>query len=110
MPFISNLIKHLNRASKGNLNKVGRGPRHQLNKSEKNDILKRQKYLCVGENCEKRHGKKLEISISDCQFDHIMPRALGGSNSSENIQALCPNCHFEKTKIDNVNIRDRKKH
>ena len=108
MPLISNLFKYLNRASQGNLNKVGRGPQHQLNQTEKRDILERQRYLCVGEGCKERHGKRLDINMSNCQFDHIVPRALGGSNSLDNIQALCPNCHFKKTKKDLKMINNSK--
>lgn len=30
-------------------------------------------------------------------MDHILPRALGGSNDASNLQLLCANCHEDKT-------------
>ena len=33
--------------------------------------------------------------------DHIVPRALGGSDDPDNIQLLCANCHEDKTAEDN---------
>lgn len=32
--------------------------------------------------------------------DHIVPRAIGGSNELSNIQLICANCHQDKTKED----------
>lgn len=110
MSFISDIVKHINRVLKGNLHKIGRGSQHQLNKREKLKVLENQNYYCAGEDrCKKRHGKILEISIDNCEFDHIIPKALGGSNSMENIQALCPNCHSSKTKKDMKKIRKNKR-
>lgn len=109
MPIISDLVRDLNRLSKGNLHEVGRGPQHQLNRTEKKEVLERQNYLCAGGNrCQKRHGKVLDLNIDNCQFDHIKPRALGGSNTMNNMQALCPNCHAEKTKEDLKRIHKKK--
>ena len=31
------------------------------------------------------------------QIDHVRPLFLGGSNHNDNLQALCANCHAEKT-------------
>lgn len=33
-------------------------------------------------------------------MDHIIPVAEGGTDSLDNLQALCPNCHSDKTEMD----------
>lgn len=33
-------------------------------------------------------------------IDHILPLDLGGADSEENYQALCPGCHERKTRLD----------
>ena len=34
------------------------------------------------------------------EIDHINPLWRGGSNSLSNLQALCPNCHARKSRIE----------
>lgn len=41
--------------------------------------------------------------------DHIIPRALGGKTTIENLQAICLECHRKKTKDDMKNIWNLKK-
>ena len=80
-----------------------RSKRRGLAKAEKTKILKRQKYKCA--NC-KRDISKLAV----VHYDHKTPIALGGSNTLRNFQALCPNCHAEKTQQDRLRIsRARRK-
>ena len=33
------------------------------------------------------------------QVDHIVPRAEGGTDDEDNLQALCPSCHARKTAL-----------
>ena len=47
-------------------------------------------------------------STKNLQIDHILPLANGGTNDEDNLQALCKECHFEKTKEereDNLYMR-----
>ena len=39
------------------------------------------------------------------QVDHIVPLAMGGPDSFENLQALCPNCHADKTQQEAISRR-----
>lgn len=43
-----------------------------------------------------------------CNFDHIVPVQLGGTNDEYNIHALCLSCHEWKTMNDNIEIRKYK--
>lgn len=35
--------------------------------------------------------------LTDYHADHIMPLALGGDNTNENLQLLCPSCNLSKS-------------
>ena len=55
-------------------------------------VLERDNRQCV--RCG-RYGRRLEV-------DHSTPLHLGGSKYDlDNLQTLCRNHHFEKTKLDN---------
>lgn len=82
--------------------------RGTLYSKDKDDILERQSGKCAGKNCAKHHGKKLPVNIRS-HFDHIKPLALRGKDSPSNIQALCANCHQEKTREDRKRIAEAKK-
>ena len=76
--------------------------RVKLAKAQQTLILKSQHYKCA--LC------KEDISKITPEFDHRIPLALGGSEGLTNIQALCPNCHREKTAKDQLEIsRARRK-
>ena len=36
-------------------------------------------------------------ALSECEFDHISPLCLGGTNDSSNLRALCHECHSAET-------------
>lgn len=46
---------------------------------------------------DRRHVGRVEVATD---VDHILPRARGGSNRWENLQALCHACHSAKTVRD----------
>lgn len=50
--------------------------------------LKRDKYTC--QICGYTNKEIMQV-------DHIKERCLGGKDSLENLQTLCPNCHAKKT-------------
>jgi 5-methylcytosine-specific restriction protein A len=43
--------------------------------------------------CKKIIGKDMLLNIPELQCHHIVPLCNGGSDSIENCEALCPNCH-----------------
>jgi 5-methylcytosine-specific restriction endonuclease McrA len=69
--------------------------RRTLSKDEKKQILDKQVNKC--NICDKA------IEKMKYQFDHIIPLACDGTNDLDNMQALCIECHFEKTKGEQDN-------
>ena len=49
--------------------------------------------LC--ERCQSRGRTRIAVEV-----DHIVPRWRGGDDSDANLQALCQDCHAEKTRLD----------
>ena len=50
-----------------------------------------------------------ELIVKGCEFDHRIPRALGGSDDADNIQALTPAAHRKKTDADDARIAKAKR-
>lgn len=55
-------------------------------------IMKRDNHLC--QSC-KRKGR----ATAAREVDHIIPKALGGHDQPDNLEAICTPCHKVKTKI-----------
>lgn len=46
----------------------------------------------------------ITLGLDDYHFDHVVPVALGGENTAENLQVLCFGCHAKKTADDVARI------
>lgn len=57
-------------------------------------IMQRDSYLC--QPCLAK-GRPTPAT----QVDHIKPKAIGGTDEAENLQAICDVCHDAKTAADN---------
>lgn len=66
--------------------KRGNGGTHTGKEAE--DLLIKQKYICV--YCPQK------LKENNRHKDHIIPLALGGTNNIDNIQWLCPKCNLSK--------------
>ena len=74
---------------------VGRGSRHERGygaqwQKARLVILARDLYLC--QPC-KTQGRTTPAK----QVDHIKPKASGGTDDHDNLQAICEDCHKAKT-------------
>lgn len=63
-------------------------------------ILKRDSYLC--QPCLTK-GRPTEAN----EVDHIRPKAKGGTDEDENLQAICAPCHKVKTEAEAAEAQGR---
>lgn len=61
-------------------------------------IMRRDTYLC--QTC-KRSGRVKEAD----QVDHIVALANGGTDKPDNLEAICAECHVQKTRMDSGRTR-----
>jgi 5-methylcytosine-specific restriction endonuclease McrA len=40
---------------------------------------------------------KQGIELQEYDIDHVIPLSCGGTDDTDNLQALCPGCHRRKT-------------
>ena len=69
--------------------------RSRLNETKKKVVASSQQWSC--KNCKQLLDASYEI-------DHIIPLYKGGNNDLTNLQALCRNCHGQKTIHDKLNV------
>ena len=58
-------------------------------------ILQRDNYLCQCQHCRAAHR-----TTAANEVDHIVPKAHGGRDSMDNLQAINRDCHVRKTVED----------
>ena len=92
----SRKINKIERAQVKKISSSSKLERRMLSQAEKDRVLLRQDYQCA--KCG------LDLSKIVQFFDHKRTLAQGGSNTLRNIQALCANCHAEKTREDRYKI------
>lgn len=73
--------------------------KRKLTPADKKRIASKQNWKC--KKCRKTLPARYHI-------DHIREFAKGGSDLDENLQALCPNCHADKTENDRAKKRAKK--
>lgn len=66
-----------------------------VSKSKEEIVLERQKHRCNTRTCKKN------LNYNHYQVDHIITKAEDGTDDLDNLQALCLDCHEDKTRIDN---------
>lgn len=64
-------------------------------------ILARDLYLCQPCLTKDRPTPATEV-------DHITPKAKGGTDGPDNLQAICGACHREKTRLESAEAQGRK--
>jgi 5-methylcytosine-specific restriction endonuclease McrA len=69
----------------------GRRHRRRVTPYDKKVVAARQLWRC--NECD-------DLLSAHFEVDHIISLGAGGTNASANLQALCANCHNEKTAAD----------
>lgn len=60
----------------------------------------KKKYIAANQNWKCKHcSKQLPAWF---EVDHVMKLEYGGSNSIDNLEALCRDCHGKKTALENL--------
>ena len=69
------------------------GTKRSVSETKKKYVASMQDWKCG--QCNKKLTHTFEV-------DHKIPLKNGGSNHVDNLESLCPNCHREKTAMDNM--------
>ena len=75
--------------------------RQSIARSTKNKVLDRQNNKCA--MC------KRQLKASSTHFDHKKESHKGGKSTSDNLRAVCANCHYERHNEDKAREADRKR-
>lgn len=71
----------------------GRYTRVKLTAGRRNVIASEQGWSCA--SCHEKLSHSFHV-------DHIVPLFVGGNNDNDNLQALCANCHCDKSHMEQV--------
>lgn len=78
---------------------LGLSMRRKLTSADKKYVAAKQKWKCA--MCHETLPPRFEV-------DHIVQWSKGGSDELHNLQALCPNCHANKTELDRQEESEKK--
>jgi 5-methylcytosine-specific restriction endonuclease McrA len=78
------------------LRKRKKATRINRSEPERRKIAERQNWKCASDTCN------LTGNLEAYDLDHIVPLWKGGEDTEDNLQALCPACHREKTDMERV--------
>ena len=78
------------------------GPRHPYRRASVSRAVPEKLKKVVASNQQWKCNYCCETLIYTYQVDHVIPLHDGGDNSIHNLQALCPNCHAEKTFTETI--------
>lgn len=79
--------------AQGQVENYGKGRGGRPWRRKRDAVMARDKYVC--QPCH-RAGR---VTLAD-EVDHITPQAEGGTDDPANLQAICEDCHVEKTKAE----------
>jgi len=79
---------------------VEKTPRGNISAKTKVEVVKRQSGRCY--LCD-------ELLLGKVEYDHEIPLALGGEDSIDNLRAIHPECHKDKTRLDSWSIAKAKR-
>jgi 5-methylcytosine-specific restriction endonuclease McrA len=85
----------------GQRTQIKRDSKRTFSKTVKNHVWNNQNGKCKG--C--RH----QLKPSSTHYDHIKAWEDGGKSTEENCQALCANCHMDKTNEDRLKKQKKKR-
>ena len=91
--IMQNFTKMENNNS-NNIIKLKKINKRNVSESKKKYVAAAQQWKC------KKCGITLDATY---EIDHILPLYKGGSNDVNNLEALCRNCHGNKTLLDRIN-------
>jgi hypothetical protein len=74
--------------------------RRHLGESTKKRVAAGQEWRCA--KCNK-------ILSATFQVDHVIPHSIGGSDHPSNLEALCVECHADKSQIEQSRISHHKR-
>ncbi len=70
-----------------------------MSRREFSNYTKAQAAIRANGHCE---GCTRRLLAGDYNYDHIVPHAMGGPSTADNIQLLCKACHGSKTTKQDV--------
>lgn len=99
--FLYSFIKIFNNKNK-NINSIIYDNTINNNHRRVSELLKKQ----IAANQRWKCNSCSNLLDASYEIDHIIPLYKNGNNASNNLQALCRNCHGKKTINDKLNVNN----